>query len=101
MSGSYRIDITFEELYKNFYIQNTDTESGKYRVNIFKRPDKDGLNEIYVGAVEMSLGRWKIVGDYSEEIRDLNEAIRKAVNIFLRCDSEYNDVLNEFNKVLK
>ena len=93
MGGSYRTEVTFDELYQNFTIEYRVTENGRFRVDIFKRN-----GNVSVGSVELCLGRWKIVGDFSEEIRDLDEAIRKAVTIYVRCENEFNDVLTKFNK---
>jgi len=40
------------------------------------------------GSVLYYLGKWKILGDMSEEFRDLKDAVKKCILIYLRANNE-------------
>ena len=87
--GLYRSDISDDVFFKNY-----DTkpfilpENGyRYRVLIYKKEEVRPI-----AAAEMQFGHWKIIGDGTKEYRDLKQALKDAVNIYLLCEAEYSEL---------
>ena len=84
--GLYRSEISSEDFFKNYDITSVVLRENSFRYRILI--SQKGNNQT-IAAVEMLFGRWKIVSDASKEYRDLFDALKDAVNIYICCSNEF------------
>jgi hypothetical protein len=87
-----RVDVDNDFVYQNFSLSVIPTDikiTGyqyiRYSVNC------DNLSGVCIGIVEYRNGKWLALNDPSQEHRDLIDSVKRTVNVYLKCQIEFEE----------